>query len=174
MTVVRIVTRIAASPEACFDLARDVDVHAESLAHTGERVTEKPEGRSHLEMGDTVTFEGDHLGLRIRHRARITAYDRPQHFRDEMVEGLFRVFVHHHTFVPAQPREDRPTPEASGDTLMRDTVRFALPLRWGGWIAERVVATPYLRRVLRQRADALRAAAEAHEASGARGPETQG
>lgn len=103
MTTLRIVTRIAASPEACFDLARDVDVHTQSLAHTSERVTEKPEGRSLLDLGDTVTFEARHVGLPIRHRAQITAFDRPRHFRDEMLAGPFRVFIHDHTFSPASP-----------------------------------------------------------------------
>ena len=37
MAVIRIVTRIAAPMEWCFDLARDIDFHTRSLADTGER-----------------------------------------------------------------------------------------------------------------------------------------
>ena len=38
MAVIRIVTPIAAPIERCFDLARDIDFHMQSVAHTGERV----------------------------------------------------------------------------------------------------------------------------------------
>ena len=57
MTELEVQTRIAAPPDVCFDLARDVDVHAESLGHTGERVTDRPD-RALLELGDEVEFEG--------------------------------------------------------------------------------------------------------------------
>ncbi len=71
MTQLVVRTPIAAPPEVCFDLARDVDFHAQSLAHTGERVTDRPE-HSLLCLGDEVEFEGRHLGVRQRLRARIT------------------------------------------------------------------------------------------------------
>ena len=98
VTTVRVETWIDAPPEACFDLARDVEFHARSLAQTQKRVIERPEDRALLEEGDTVTFEGRHFGIRFRHRARITALERPRHFRDEMIVGAFRTFVHDHDF----------------------------------------------------------------------------
>ena len=155
MTTVRVETLIRASPEACFDLARDVEFHARSLAATGERVVESPRDRTLLEMGDSVTFEGRHFGVRQRHRARITAFDRPRHFRDEMIAGAFRAFIHDHDFAP----------EASGDpacngTRMTDVVRFEAPFGPLGWVVSRVVLRPYLARLLTARAEEIRRAAE--------------
>lgn len=77
MTTVVIETRIAAPIERCFDLARDVDAHVRSSAATRERVVG---GRTTglLELGDTVTFEGVHLGVRQRLTSRITEFDRPR------------------------------------------------------------------------------------------------
>lgn len=152
MTTVRVVTRIGASPEACFDLARDVAFHTESMVDTGERVVEHPEGRTLLKLDDTVTFEGRHFGIRQRHRARITAFERPRHFRDEMVEGTFRAFVHDHDFAP----------EASGGTRMVDTVRFQAPLGWLGVLVSHVVLKPYLARFLADRGHAIKREAERH------------
>ncbi|MEO1077168.1 MAG: cell division protein, partial [Bacteroidota bacterium] len=54
------------------------------LAHTGERVVERP-AHALLELGDEVEFEGRHFGVVQRHRARITGFDAPVFFRDTMV-----------------------------------------------------------------------------------------
>ncbi|MEL6770918.1 MAG: hypothetical protein AAFP18_07625 [Bacteroidota bacterium] len=84
MVEFEVTTWIAAPPAVCFDLARDVDFHAQSLAHTGERVVERP-AHALLELGDEVEFEGRHFGVVQRHRARITGFDAPVFFRDTMV-----------------------------------------------------------------------------------------
>jgi len=39
--IIRIETVIRAPVERCFDLARDPDLHARSVAHTGERVVSR-------------------------------------------------------------------------------------------------------------------------------------
>ena len=115
MTRLEIRTHIDAPPEVCFDLARDVDFHARSLAHTGERVTVRP-NHGLLRLGDEVEFEGRHLGVRQRLRARIESFDRPRQFRDVMVTDAFRSFIHDHVFEPS-----------AGGTLMRDRLQFAAP-----------------------------------------------
>ena len=148
MTDLEVRTHIAAPPEVCFDLARDVDFHARSLAHTGERVTHRP-AHAHLELGDEVEFEGRHLGVRQRLRARIESFDRPRQFRDVMVRGAFRSFVHDHVFEPS-----------AGGTLMRDRLRFAAPFWPLGAVVERAVLRPYLRRLIASRGREIKAAAE--------------
>ncbi len=142
-------TLIVASPEICFDLARDIDFHAQSLAATSEIVVDRP-ARGLLELADEVEFEGRHLGVVQRHRARIMAFDRPWHFRDEMVHGAFRAFVHDHDF------EVR-----SNGTLMRDRVQCSAPLGILGRLVEIIVLKPYLRRLIRARARAIKVEAEA-------------
>lgn len=148
MTKLEIVTSIAAPPEVCFDLARDVDFHARSLAHTGERVTHRP-ARPLLELGDEVEFEGRHLGVRQRLRARIEAFDRPRHFRDVMVRGAFQSFAHDHVFEPS-----------AGGTVMIDRLQFAAPLGPLGVAIERAVLAPYLLRLIAARGREVRRAAE--------------
>lgn len=148
MRQLEVCTLIDAPPEVCFDLARDVEFHAQSLAHTGERVTVRPD-HTLLRLGDEVEFEGRHLGVRQRLRARIESFDRPHQFRDVMVRGAFRSFAHDHVFEPSE-----------AGTRMIDRLRFEVPLWPVGLIVERVVLAPYLRRLLEARGQEIKHAAE--------------
>ena len=82
----RINTAINAPPEVCFDLARDIDFHTRSLSHTGERAIA---GRTTglIDLGESVTWEARHLGIRQQLTSKVTAFDRPTYFRDEMTRG---------------------------------------------------------------------------------------
>lgn len=148
MRTIRIETWIAASPERCFDAARDLDLHVESMSHTNERAVA---GRTSglIELGEEVTWRGRHFGVVQHFTSRITAFDRPRHFQDTMLRGAFRSFVHDHFFEP----------ESAG-TRMVDLLRFAAPLGILGLIAERLFLARYLERLLMRRAEALRAAVE--------------
>ncbi len=148
MTEIEVVTPIDAPPDVCFDLALDVDFHAASLASTDERIVAGPPGRL-LALGDEVTFEGRHLGVRQRLSARVVAFDRPRHFRDVMTRGAFRSLVHDHHF------------EAVGaGTRMVDRVRFAAPGGLLGVVVERAVLRRHLVRILTERGQALKREAE--------------
>ncbi len=150
MYTLRVTTRIAALAGRCFDLARDVDAHVRSAAGTGERVVG---GRTSglLGLGDAITFEARHLGVRQRLSALVTALDPPRHFQDTMTAGAFRSMVHDHHFDP--------TP--GGGTVMLDVLTFAAPFGPIGWAAERLVLAGHLRRFLVRRGLALKAMAEA-------------
>lgn len=149
MHTVRVVTTIAAPPEACFDLARDVGAHVRSAAGTAERaVGGVTDGL--LGLGDEVTFEARHLGVRQRLSARVVDFDRPRFFRDRMTRGAFRSMEHDHRF----------TPRPDGGTDMADVLRFAAPFGPLGWVAERLILGPHLRRFLTKRGAALKAMAE--------------
>ncbi|MEO0556782.1 MAG: SRPBCC family protein [Bacteroidota bacterium] len=148
MSEIEITTHIAAPPEACFDLARNVAFHAESLEHTGERIVEAP-ARPLLKLGDDVEFEGRHFGVRQRFRARITAYDSPRWFRDEMVRGAFAAFVHDHLFEATET-----------GTLMCDRIQFAAPFGLVGRLFEKAVLKRYLSRLIAERAAEIKRAAE--------------
>lgn len=106
MPLIRTETFVATSPERCFDLARDVGVHTISTSRTRERaVAGKTSGL--LELGDEVTWEAVHFGVKQRLTARITRFDRPRSFRDQMVHGASTRFTHRHVFEPWD-RDDRP------------------------------------------------------------------
>jgi ligand-binding SRPBCC domain-containing protein len=142
---------IAAVPAVCFDLARSVDAHIASAGASGEQaVAGVTTGL--LGPGDEVTWRGRHFGIVQDLTSRITAFDRPRYFRDEMVRGPFRMLVHDHYFdaVPA-------------GTRMRDVFEFAAPLGVVGRLADRIVLTGYLRRFLVHRAQVLKRLAESGE-----------
>src|SRR5919204_3216344 len=99
LPTIRLATTISAPPERCFDLARDVDSHVRSTAATGERAI-GPITAGLLELGDEVTWEARHFGIRQRLTARISRFERPAVFEDTQVRGPFASFRHVHEFVP--------------------------------------------------------------------------
>jgi ligand-binding SRPBCC domain-containing protein len=147
--VIRVVTDMPASPERCFDLARDAAAHVRSASDTGERIIS---GRASglFELGDEVTFEARHFGIRQRLTSRITAFDRPNFFQDRMLRGAFRFLEHDHRF-QALP---------NGRTRMTDELRFIVPLGWLGWPVGQWVIRPHLRRFLETRGRFLCSLAE--------------
>lgn len=148
MTTITLETRIEASPEKCFDVSIDMDEHVASTRHTSERIIA---GVAHglLKLGDTVTFEARHFGLRMRMTSKITAYDRPHRFVDEMAKGPFKSLWHEHRF-----------DAEAGGTLMRDTFKFCAPLGPLGWLAERLFLRAYMRRLLIARNEHIKRRAE--------------
>jgi ligand-binding SRPBCC domain-containing protein len=102
-----------------------------------------------MRLGDTVTWEAVHFGVRQRLTSQITAYERPHRFTDEMTQGSFRELRHVHDFVPWPP-----------GTLMLDHFAFRAPLGLLGWVVERVVLTRYMEGLLITRNRYLRQMAE--------------
>jgi ligand-binding SRPBCC domain-containing protein len=149
MATFQIVTEIAAPVEVCFDVARDIDFHMRSLGDTGERAVA---GRTSglIGLGESVTWEAWHLGVRQRLTAEVTAFDRPAYFRDVMTRGAFRSFAHDHQFVAR-----------GGVTVMTDEVEFRSPLGPLGWLVDTLFMTGYLRRLLEGRCQAIKRESEA-------------
>ena len=56
------------------------------MSETGERAVA---GRTTglIGLGESVTWEARHLGIRQRFTAEVTAFDRPRYFRDVMTPG---------------------------------------------------------------------------------------
>ena len=148
MPTIRLETLIAASPVRCFDLSLSVDLHRQSVGHTHERpIAGVTTGV--MRLGDTVTWEAVHFGIKQHLTSKITAYERPKYFIDEMIQGVFHELKHHHAFVP-QP---------SG-TLMIDTFTFRAPLGILGRVAEALVLTRYMQALLVTRNRYLQQVAE--------------
>jgi len=81
-------TRVAAPASLCFDLARDVELHQRSTAASRERAVGGITSGL-LGPGDEVTWEATHFGVRQRLTSRITEFEPPRRFVDEMVRGAF-------------------------------------------------------------------------------------
>lgn len=150
MPRIELSTFIVAPPERCFDLARSIELHVRSTSSTGERaIAGKTAGL--LEYADEITWRARHFGVWQSLSGRITAYDRPRHFRDTMLRGAFRRLEHDHYFAPA-----------AGGTIMRDVFDYAAPLGPLGWVAERLFLHRYMQRFLEARNRELKAVAESN------------
>ncbi|GHO80562.1 hypothetical protein KSD_83330 [Ktedonobacter sp. SOSP1-85] len=149
MPTIRLETYIEAPAERCFDLSLNVDAHSHSVAYTHERpIAGVTTGV--MKLGDTVTWEAVHFGIKQHLTSKITAYERPHRFVDEMLQGAFQEMKHIHEFVP-QP---------SG-TLMIDIFTFSAPLGFLGRLTETLVLTRYMKNLLLSRNRYLKSVAEA-------------
>jgi ligand-binding SRPBCC domain-containing protein len=149
MPTIRLETYIQAPVERCFDLSLDVDAHSNSTAQTHERpVAGVTTGM--MRLGDTVTWEAVHFGIKQHLTSKITAYERPHRFTDEMVRGIFQEMQHTHEFVPQPP-----------GTLMIDVFTFLAPLGILGRLAETLFLTRYMKTLLLTRNRYLKQSAEA-------------
>lgn len=151
MPVIELTTEIRAPIERTFDLARSVDLHMDSTAHTGERAIAGVTSGL-MALGQEVTWRARHLGIWQHLTSRITEFERPFHFRDSMVRGAFRRFDHDHFFV-----------QHGEITIMRDVFDFQSPFGILGRVADRLFLTGYMRRVLRTRNALIKMVAETEQ-----------
>jgi ligand-binding SRPBCC domain-containing protein len=145
-------TMVAAPRTRCFDLARSVDAHVRSTRGTGERaIAGRRAGL--LELHEEVTWRARHLGFWLTLASRITAFDRPNHFRDEMIRGPLKLLKHDHYFAD----------DGNGGTVVRDEFEFEAPLGLLGRIAEVLRLTRHFRSLLLVRNRELKRLAESDE-----------
>src|ERR1700678_251012 len=109
------ITEIYAPIERVFDLARSVDLHVRSASDTGETAVAGVTSGL-LELDQEVTWRGKHFGVWRQLTSRVTAFSRPDYFRDSMVKGGFRELTHDHFFN-----------DHGNKTIMRDVFDFTAP-----------------------------------------------
>ena len=135
---------VRAPPAACYALALNVQAHLDSTQQTGERVLVGP-ASGQLQLGDVVTWEARHFGIRQQLTVKITAASPPHHFRDELVRGAFKTLRHDHYFEAIE-----------GGTRVRDVFEFGSPFGLVGRCVDALVLRRYLTRLLRTRNAALK------------------
>lgn len=150
MPLIELTTLIKASPEHCFDLARNITLHQLSNKRTREKAI-KGVTSGCIGYGQTVTWEARHLGVRQRLTSKITIFEPPYHFRDEQVKGAFSSLVHDHYF------EKQQDPNL---TLMKDHFKFTAPAGLLGKLFNHLILTRYMRRFLTRRNNLLKSVAE--------------
>lgn len=148
MPVLRIVTDLEAPVEVCFDLSRSIDLHVESMASSRERAISGVTAGL-ISAGEEVTWEARHFGVRWEMTSRITEYERPKRFVDEMIRGPFASFRHKHEFEPR-----------GQSTRMTDVIGFRTPCGPLSAISD-ALAGAYLRRLMAMRNATIRRKAEA-------------
>lgn len=151
MAVIELITEIQAPIERCFDLSRSIDLHMASTAKTGEcAIAGVTKGL--IGEGEEVTWRAKHFGFWQNLTSRITAFDRPYHFRDSLVRGAFKRFDHDHYF------------EAQGKvTLMKDMFDFESPFGLIGKIVDQLVLIGYMKRLLIERNQFIKSVAESND-----------
>lgn len=139
---------IFAPPEICFDCARSIELHMESTAQTRERaIAGRMSGL--IELGETVTWEAVHFGIKQQLTAKITEFEKPVHFVDEMVKGAFKSFRHTHEFTVVE-----------GGTHMKDVFSYTSPLGVLGKLADVLFLENYMKGFFVHRNNVIKAAAE--------------
>jgi ligand-binding SRPBCC domain-containing protein len=148
VTVIDLTTDIDAPIEQVFDLARDLDLHARSMAYTGERAVAGAT-TGVVGLGDTVTWRARHFGLWWSLTSRITAVEAPFRFEDVQERGPFAWFRHEHRF------------ESTGrGTRMHDRWEHRSPFGLLGRLVDRLILGRYMRSLLITRNHALKEAAQ--------------
>jgi ligand-binding SRPBCC domain-containing protein len=150
MPLIEIKTYIASDIKTCFDLARNIDIHQESLKHTEELpIAGKTTGL--IGLGEWVSWEAKHFGFVQHLTSKITEFESPNYFVDEMVFGAFKSFRHEHIFKTFK-----------GGTLMIDKFYFEAPFGLLGKIANTTFLKRYMKNLIQKRNSYIKAEAEKH------------
>jgi ligand-binding SRPBCC domain-containing protein len=149
MPIIELATHIDAPIAKCFNLARSIDIHVDSMQQSGESVV-AGRTRGLIELGETVTWRAKHFGVWQTLTSKVTEMEYPNYFTDEMVQGAFKNFRHEHYFYPI-----------NNQTLMKDIFMFDAPLGFLGIIANFLFLERYMRNLLQQRNEVIKRVAEA-------------
>lgn len=141
-------TSIAAPPSIVFDLSLSIDAHIASQAGANERAVGGV-STGQIGLGEEVTWRATHFHIPFTMTSRITELERPHRFVDEQTQGPFRRFHHEHKFQPS-----------TVGTTMIDRISFDAPLGSLGRVVERLALASYLERLIVERGEFLRIAAD--------------
>jgi ligand-binding SRPBCC domain-containing protein len=151
MPIIQLSTLIDAPIERVFDLSRSIDAHQHSTTNTSE-VAVSGTTSGLINYGEEVEWEACHFGIRQRLSVRITKLEKPHHFQDSMIKGVFSMMQHDHYFK-----------EVDGTTEVKDIFQFKAPLGILGRIAEKLFLTRYMTLFLKERNRVLKRLAETDE-----------
>lgn len=139
MPKIELHTEIKADRNVVFDLSRSIDLHKVSTKHTNEEAI-AGKMRGLIAMSESVTWRAKHFGVYQKLTSKITQYNRPNFFVDEMVKGAFSEFKHEHHFA-----------ESNGVTTMTDFFYYKSPLGLLGKLADKLFLKKYMIELLTKR-----------------------
>lgn len=149
MTLIILETEIACNINRCFDLARDIEIHKLSTTKTNEKAVA---GRTTglCEVGDKITWEATHFGIRQKLSVEITKFNQPFFFEDEMTKGAFKSMRHEHHFR-----------EVNGNkTIMLDKFEYEVPYSIFGKVFNTLILKKYMTKFLKIRNQVIKEIAE--------------
>ncbi len=148
MPKIEIKTEINSTIDICFDLSRSIDLHKISTAKTNEEaIAGKTSGL--INLHEFVTWQATHFGFRQKLTSKITAFERPNYFVDEMVNGAFKSFRHEHIFE-----------QLNDKVIMKDVFEFHSPFGVIGQLFNKLILTNYLKQLLIDRNKVIKDFAE--------------
>jgi ligand-binding SRPBCC domain-containing protein len=144
MATIILKTRINAPIARCFDLARSIDLHLQSMQSSGEEaIAGKRNGL--IGLHESVTWQAQHFGMYFTMTSKITAMEHPNFFIDEMTKGPFKKLHHQHLFKPIGTQ-----------TEMTDVFHFEAPLGILGRLVEKLFLKSYMEKLLLERNEVLK------------------
>ena len=151
MPIIELHTKIKADKSVVFDLARSIDPHKISTEQTNEEaIAGKTSGL--IGINESVTWKAKHFGITQTLTSKITVFEMPNYFTDEMVSGAFKKFKHEHHFS-----------EYGNETLMTDFFDYESPLGILGKIADSLFLKKYMRKLLMKRNQIVKEFAESEK-----------
>ena len=148
MPVIITHTEINAPIDRCFDLSRSIDLHKISTKHTKEEAIGGVTSGL-INLDESVTWRAVHLGVSQTLTSKITAFERPFFFVDEMVYGAFKRFHHKHKFE-----------FKDGVTRMTDHFDYESPFGILGKIIDFIILKRYMANLLAKRNQTIKEFAE--------------
>lgn len=144
-------TKINASKEIVFDISRSIDLHKISTEQTNEEaIAGVTTGL--IGLNEWVTWQAKHFGISQKLTTKITEFEYPNYFTDEMMKGAFKNFKHKHVFESHQ-----------NGTLMTDYFDYTSPLGFLGKIADSLFLKKYMTNFLKKRNTTIKAFAESEK-----------
>ena len=151
MPVIEIETMVNAPIKVVFDLSRSIDLHQLSTEPSQEKAIAGVVSGM-IDMNETVTWRAKHFGVFQTLTSKITAFDSPTYFVDEMAKGIFKRFKHEHIFR-----------EKNGRTLMIDRFDYTSPLWILGNLADFLFLKRYMTHFLLERNKVIKEVAESED-----------
>lgn len=132
-------TEINAPLERCFQLSTSIDLHKLSAVKSKEEAIDgKTKGL--IKLTESVTWKAKHFGVWFTMKVKITEYEPPEYFVDEMIEGPFKSMTHRHEFKKDGNR-----------TIMLDKFDFLSPFGLLGKMVDYLIFRKYMYKFLQER-----------------------
>ena len=144
-------TSIKNTCEVVFDLSRSIDLHLISTSKTNQKAVAGTTSGL-IDLNETVTWQADHLFKKRYFTSKITAFNYPFSFTDEMIKGDLQSFSHQHIFKR----------NAEG-TLMTDVVYLKAPYGLLGDIVMALFLKNYFKNLLKERNNIIKQFAETEQ-----------
>lgn len=129
--------------ETLFHRSLNIEDHVASMATSKEDAIGGVTA-GEIGLGESVTWQAHHFGIKFRMTSQITELDAPHTFVDQQTSGPFKDFRHEHSFTAA-----------NGYTTMTDDISFTAPFGLLGRLVERLILARYLQRLIATRNDYL-------------------